>query len=370
MSEKPEPTNSPETPETTSESSSEPKSPELPKATTVPAGTGSTSQPSSLNQVIETVQPIAQKAWVNSRPTINQMLKATIGTLQSAVDNLEQQMATDQTKAKPLNVEPVKQAANTFWTKTKPIWAKVIRFSRSRLPADVNGKLTDRSLSGILAGFALLLLWVTTHLPGGHAAPKPVQPTTQPVIAKPAPVRKAPPTTDTITKQFPVDIAQDTRQPFPRDLSAPGTKAPANPTPTNPVPNTPVTASPITAPVTTSPVTATAPAPQPTATPPAKPVKLTAKQKLMEKLKTAAGEQADLLVAIQPDKSAGILQITLESDWYDLPFGQQDELAQNLLTKAKALRFTTLELSSSEGDVIARSPIVGEEMVVLLRQEP
>lgn len=359
MSEKPEPNNSPETPESpenTSAQSPAPKTAAAATPTATPTSTGKTTQPSSLNQVIETVQPIAQKAWVNSRPTLTQILKATIGTLQSAVDRLEQQMATDETQAKPLNIAPVKQAANTFWTKTQPIWAKVIRFSRSRLPEDVNGRLTDRSLSGILAGLTLLLLWVTTHLPGGHAAPKPTAPNIQPVVAKPAPVRQVPPTTDTIAKQFPVDVAQDTQQPFPSDLSAPGTKPPA-----------------ITPPAVAPSTTATAPSRQPTTTPlptAAKPVKLTAEQKLMAKLQAVAGEQADLLVAVRPDKPAGILRITLDSDWYDLAFSQQDELAQTLLTKTKALRFTTLELLNDTGDIVARSPLVGEDMVVLLRQAP
>jgi hypothetical protein len=307
--------------------------------------------------VIEAVQPIAEQAWVKTRPTLNQLLKATIGTLQSAVDHLEQQMATDTTNAEPLNIEPVKKAINTFWAKTQPTWANIISFVRSRLPADVNTKLGDRALSGILAGLALLLLSITTHLPSGKAAPKPV-PVAKPmppVAAKPVPVRPLPSRADAIAKQFPVDTAQGNKQAFPTDLSAPAIQSPA-------VAKVPPTASSV--PVTPSPQSAT---PTP-ATTPAAPVRLTAEQKLMAKLKAAVGDQADLLASIKLNKRTDSLQITLEPDWYDLTFGQQDELAKRLLAKAQALRLKTLELLDGQGAVVARSPVVGDEMVVLLRQ--
>jgi hypothetical protein len=392
MSELPEP--NPRTP-----SSAAPKTP-----------TKSAAPTGSLNQIFAKVQPIAQQAWVSSRPTIAQALKATIGLLQSATDQLDRQIQTDKRPVKPLNLEPVKRAANTFWTKAQPIWAKLIGLIRSRLSTNIGGKLTDRALSGIIAGFALLLLAITTHLPSGGAAPKP-QPMTKGrsetiVAARPAPVQR--PTTP-IAQRYPVDVAPGAQPTFPTALSAPGTPqaaatiAPtAITTPITPAPPTAIAALPTTPIAPTAPASiippttigstgvgaspavaerpfpsreanANAPtgdsAPQPTPITPAKPiVKLTANQKLLAKLQTATGDRPTLLQTIKPNKATKSLQIILNPEWYELPLTQQDTVAQDLFTKAQSLRFNTLELVNAAGDVVARSPVVGNEMVVLLRK--
>ncbi|MBE9028547.1 hypothetical protein IQ266_02095 [filamentous cyanobacterium LEGE 11480] len=384
MSEKPEQTNSPETPEPTPESPvAEPTTiPDVsPAASKRPAETvqvdpspvaaaSSSAAASSLNQVIEKVQPIVQKAWVTTRPTLTQALKATIGTLETTVDKLETQMQSDGSEAKPLNVEPVKQAANTFWGKTQPIWTKLIGLIRSRLPDDVSGKLTDRALSGVIAGLALLLLSITTHLPSGSAAPKPTPKPVSRVPVQTTPVRQSPVGSDSISKQFPVDAAKSSNQPFPDRLSAPGT----TPAPTTPQVPAPRTTSPQAVPAPT-PTAATAPkiAPvtPPTSTTTSKPapaVKLTPEQKLMAKLQAAATDQSELITAVKSNKTAGTLKVTFNPDWYDLQSSQQDTLAQNLFDKAQNLRFNSLELLDPQGEIVARSPIVGSDMVVLLRE--
>jgi hypothetical protein len=339
------------------------------------------------NQILAKIQPIAQQAWASSRPTIAQGLRATIALLQSATDQLDRQIQTDKRPVKPLNLEPVKRAANTFWTKAQPVWAKLIGLTRSRLPADVTGKLTDRALSGIIAGFALLLLAVTTHLPSGSTTPKPQTMTEGRsktiVTTRPAPVRPIAP----ITQRYPVDVAPGTQPTFPTALSAPGTPPvaaakPIAPTPIAALPPTPIaTATPT--PASTIPPTTIEPtgdgASKPTpmvsdrplviAKPPAKPiVKLTANQKLLAKLQTATGNQPTLLQTIKPNKATKSLQIILNSEWYELALTQQDTVAQDLFTKAQTLRFNTLELVNGAGDIVARSPVVGHDMVVLLRK--
>ncbi len=363
------------------------------------------------NPILAKIQPIATKVWVSSRPTIAQGLRATIGTLQSAADRLDRQIQADPTPAKPLNLEPAKQAANTFWKKAQPIWVKLMRWIRSRLPAEVSGKLSNRALSGLIAGLGLLLLTVTTHLPSATATPKPQSM----VVAQPrtTPVRPVVPRQDAIAQQFPVD-AQGSQQPFPTALSAPGTQpavAPPvsiNKTPASTIAPTAIPPSTATNPPTTSiapaskiaptiterqgvggspvvaepPLAPTISASQPlaAAVPPTKsiapkataikptPVKLTPDQKLLVKLQAATGDRPTLLQGVKPNKAQGTLQITLKPDWYDLAFAQQDTVAQDLFTKAQALRFKTLELVNGAGVVLARSPVVGNEMVVLLRK--
>jgi hypothetical protein len=436
MSEQPAPQNSPK--------------PETPPASSnAPMKSANAAQTSSLNQILAKVQPIATNLWVSSRPTIAQALKATIGLLQSATDQLDRQIQTDKKPVKPLNLEPIQKAANTFWTKAQPIWAKLIGLIRSRLPADVTGKLTDRALSGIVAGLALLLLTITTHLPSGNAAPKPTVVAAKPA-ARVAPVRPTAPSSSPIAQQFPVDT-QGSQTTFPQELTAPGAKssgsiaqatspttiqrtgvggspalaerpiaptsqidqptspiakpitpiaqsAPPNPiqppiAPTNPIAQSasPTTTertgerplaptSPIDQPIAsidqpTSPIDQPiAPIDQPIApiakpTPIAKPApapKLTPNQKLLAKLQTAI-DRPNLLQTINPNQTEHSLQITLTPDWTDLPFTEQDTVAQTLFTQAQTLRFKTLELVNGSGDVLARSPVVGNEMVVLLR---
>jgi hypothetical protein len=384
MSEQPAPQNSPK-----------PETP--PASSTAPMKSANAATTSSFNQILAKVQPIATNLWVRSRPTIAQGLKATIGLLQSATNQLDRQIQTDHRPAKPLNLEPVKQAAKVFWTKAQPIWAKLMGLIRSRLPADVTGKLTDRALSGIVAGFALLLLSITTHLPSGNAAPKPVV-----IAAKPvAPARPTAPSSP-IVQQFPVDT-QGSQTAFPQALTAPGT-SPVSPA-TTPIvkPTTPATpivqptpiaqsASPTTTegkgvggspavaerpiaqpPIAPTTIATTASTLKPTPTAPV--VRLTPNQKLLAKLQATTpvgeasrnGNRPNLLQTVNPNKAQASLQITLNPIWADLPFTQQDSVAQDLFTQAQTLRFKTLELVNGAGDVLARSPVVGNEMVVLLR---
>ncbi len=332
------------------------------------------------NPILAKIQPIATKVWVSSRPTIAQGLRATIGTLQSAVNQLDRQIQADPTPPKPLNLEPAKQAANTFWQKAQPIWVKLLRLIRSRLPADVSGKLTDRALSGVLAGLGLLLLTVTTHLPSGTATAQPPSMVVAQPLPRTAPGRPSVPSQDAIAQQFPVD-AQGSQQSFPTALSAPGTQpaaiAPARqmaPTERQGVGGSPAGAEqPIAPPIAASqPI---APKATPVKSTPAKatpakptPAKLTPDQKLLVKLQEATGDRPTLLQGVKPNKAQGTLQITLKPDWYDLAFAQQNTVAQDLFTKAQTLRFKTLELVNGAGAVLARSPVVGNEMVVLLRK--
>jgi hypothetical protein len=382
MSEQPEP-NPSATPKTTRTASS-----------AGPTKSAQVNAPSRLNQILGKVQPLATNVWISSRPTIAQGLKATIGTLQSAADQLDRQIQSGDRPVKPLNLQPLKQAANTFWTKTQPIWAKLIGLIRSRLPEDIGGKLTDRALSGVMAGLVLLLLTLTTHLPSGNATPKPQSIVASKPLPRTVPVRPVVPSQDPIAQRFPVD-AQGSQKPFPTALSAPGTQPAAPPVATSPPPTSPIvpttTAIQPTTPIapaspiapTTPPVKPTKSAIQPTTpivpTPtPVKPtpVKLTPDQKLLAKLQEATGvgeasrngNRPTLLQGVKPNKAQGSLQITLKPDWYDLAFVQQDTVAQDLFTKAQTLRFKTLELVNGAGEIVARSPVVGNEMVVLLRK--
>lgn len=327
---------------------------------------------SSLNQLIEKVQPTLQKAWVGSRPTVAQLLKGTIGTLQKAVDGLEHQMQAEGSTTKPLDFTPVKNLADKFWQKAQPLWVKVVGLVRDRLPQDVNQKLSDRALSGVLAGIMLLVFWVTTHLPGGATTPKPAP---RPITTQRPSSPTQPKNQSAIAKQFPVDVGQNPGTAFPKDLRAPGITPPVSP-PVSPQASPqaapqPVQTAPLTAPPsnpTINPIPNNPPAIAATPVQP-KPVKLTPEQKLLAKIQESTNSYApNLTQAVKPNKASSTIKVTLASNWYDLPPEQQDQLSANLLNQAQTLKFKSLELQDSDDNLLARSPIVGNEMVILLRQ--
>jgi hypothetical protein len=363
----------------------------------------------NLSQVIEKVGPIARKVWVTSRPTLAQGLKATIGLLEQASQKLDSQIATDPSDVPPLNLEPLQKASATFWTKTQPLWVKLIAGVRGKLPEDISGKLSDRALSGIVAGMSLLLLTLTTHLPSGSAAPRPVaarpnvapppysrpasRPAVAPTAAQPgvgatAPPPQVPPVTPPpvappgIAQTASPNIPQTVPQSFPSALTAPGVTAvpTAGLTATTATATAAMATAPAAGAVAPPPVASAKPvapialtASQPVESKPAesKPVpvkKPTAKEKLLAKLQETLGDQGQLIAAVQPNKAAGRLQVSLRPDWYQLDLAQQDQLAQTLFTKAQTLKFRSLELLDGKGEVLARSPVVGNEMVVLVRQ--
>jgi hypothetical protein len=332
-------------------------------------------QSSGLNDAIAKIQPIAQKTWVTVRPTLTMGLKATIGLLQSVVNGLETQMQADGNAAEPLNLEPVQKAANTFWRRTQPIWVKVLGLVRGKLPQNMRQKLSDRSLSGVLAGVALLVFWITSHLPGGGAPKaKPVvatRPTVQvPVTVAPkvTPMKPQVPNNGAIAQQFPIDGKPT--QSFPDSLSAPGVGTaeimPKNPTTsvkpgikTEPT----ITAKPAT---TTTPQVESKVEPRVIAPAP-KPKSLTAAEKNLARFREAAGDRAPLLTGVKPVGGKEKVQISLADGWYGLDSDSQDQLAAGLLEKAKVRNFAGLELLDGQGNVLARSPVVGSEMVILVR---
>jgi hypothetical protein len=311
-----------------------------------------------------------QTAWVQIRPTTVQLMKGTIGALQRSVDQIETQLTADGSSAQPLDFSPLQNAAQGFWQKTQPLWAKLIGWVRSRLPEDVNQQLGDRSLSGLLAGLGLLLLWITSHLPvaSARAPVAPAPPPTAITQRQPAAPTSAPPTVPTtpsvsdLRQKFPVDAPPDGTTAVPPALKAGEQAKPAG---------QPVGIKPLAPAVSTSPAPATgAPTPpSPVAPAPAAPVKLTREQQILATLQDATNPYADkIAAAVTLTSASGQVHITLGDRWYSLTPQQQDQLAATLWQQSQDLKFSSLEVVDRQDHVLARSPIVGSEMVILQRQ--
>lgn len=349
-------------------------------------------QPNALGSALAKVEPVLRSTWVRSRPTILATLKGLIGLGQEAATALEKQIAAAPASPAPLDFTPIQKAATTFWAKTQPWWVKIIAGVRSRLDTTTNSKLSDRALSGVLAGLTLLLLWLTTSLPIG--AKQPPTPTARPKapVTTTQPAAKLAP--KAVVQTYPADVTNKTA--FPKDLTtapisttpAPGANPPiaptqtATPTPTKTAVQPPATGAPAmaAAPKPVAPVApkaiATAPVPpKPVATqtvakaPPKATPKPTPEQQLLSGFQSLSnGYAPNLIQTAQQDKPANTLKLTLGDSWYGLSSDQQDKLAAELLGKTQTLKVRSLQLLDTKGNLLARNPIVGNEMIVLLRQ--
>lgn len=72
----------------------------------------------------------------------------------------------------------------------------------------------------------------------------------------------------------------------------------------------------------------------------------------------------DLIVRVQPDLDRRRLTLVLKDDWLNLPTGKQTALANTLWQRAQRLTFTQLTLETPQGQLLARNPVVGEEMIL------
>lgn len=113
---------------------------------------------------------------------------------------------------------------------------------------------------------------------------------------------------------------------------------------------------------------------KPKAPKPPKPVQLTPEQNLIaaiqEQVSEITNEYAEGLIrSIQANFADGRLVVTVGEEWYNLPEQQQNQLADEVLARSQTLDFRKIAMLDDEGTTIARSPVVGQQMVIL-RREP
>lgn len=112
---------------------------------------------------------------------------------------------------------------------------------------------------------------------------------------------------------------------------------------------------------------------RPAASPPiARPEPVSAEKlaRIQEKLaQTAAPYGETLIAAVQP-KIHHHLILTLDDRWYRLPVESQDQFVRDLWNRSRQLDYAQLELLDLEDQRIARSPVVGEQMLILKRTSP
>jgi hypothetical protein len=237
------------------------------------------------------------------------LLRGTIGALEGAVEKLETQPAPG--------------------TKQTPsFWGGIVAKIRSLLPASLSAKLSNTALTGIIAAISVILIWTTstvlTNKPTEVATVPPVSETPSPTITTPPP--------EIIPEPQPTVEITPEPEPTPEPMPEPE------------------------------------PTPEPTPI-----LELTPEQQLIVAIQNQVGEisdrfASDLIKSIQANFSTSNLTVKISDDWYTLKEYQQNKLAADILQRSTELDFSHLEITDSQDKLVARSPVVGTEMVIFKRQ--
>jgi hypothetical protein len=259
---------------------------------------------------------------------IIQVLRGTIGILETAVVKLE--------TAPPVGTE----ATPSVWQRLETQWNRFLRQVRLFLPSNVSNNLSDTVLTGILTVMTVAIFWTTATL----LTKNPTE------IATVPPVEEVPVPTPTPTIIVPPELTAPEPQPLEEITPEP------TPTPTPTLEPTPE------------------PTPTPTPTPTPKPIiNLTPEQTLIAAIENQVAEISDrfasgLIESIQANFRTSNLTVKINDDWYTLAESQQNKLAAEILQRSQELDFTHLEIVDSQDRLIARNPVVGNEMIILNRQ--
>ncbi|MBH8560668.1 hypothetical protein I8748_00320 [Nostoc sp. CENA67] len=280
-----------------------------------------------------------QKAQPFWKSTIIQLLRGTIGVLEATVVKLETEPP------------PGTESAPGFLQQLQSTWSGLLRKIRSLLPQNLSAKFSDTALTGIIAGITVILVWTTSTILTG----KPAEVATVP------PVEKVPTPTPTVTTSpestpTPTPTTPPESTPTPTATTSPE----STPTPTATTPPEEIT----------PPEEVTPPAPEPTPTPiPTPTIQLTPEQTLIAAIENQVAEISDrfasgLIKSIQANFRTSNLTIKISDNWFTLKESEQKKLAAEVLQRSQELDFTHLEILDSQDRLIARNPIVGNEMII------
>jgi hypothetical protein len=77
----------------------------------------------------------------------------------------------------------------------------------------------------------------------------------------------------------------------------------------------------------------------------------------------------EIIQTLNIDVNRDQLIVSLNPIWYQISEDRQSQLTAKMWLQAKANHFSKLELQDSQGNSIARSPVVGQEMIILQRKQ-
>ncbi len=281
-----------------------------------------------------------------------QILRGTISLLETAVVKLE--------------TEPSAGPEETpnFLQKLQSFWRTVLSKIRSFLPQNLSAKLSDTALTGVIAGIAVILLWTTSSLfttKPTEVANVPPQQVEEPPITSTTPLETLPPEVPAVEEAKP-PLAEETPPPI-EEVKPPLVEETPPPIEEAKPPLVEETPPP------TAEVTPQEPEPTPAPTPP---IILTPEQNLIAAIENQVAEVSDrfasgLIQSIQANFSTSSLTLRISDDWFRLKQSEQDKLAAQMLQRSKELDFSHLYIVDSQDKLVARNPVVGDEMIIFKR---
>ncbi len=101
-------------------------------------------------------------------------------------------------------------------------------------------------------------------------------------------------------------------------------------------------------------------------------VKLTPEQDLIaalskKLLQLSQNYQEDIVLSIEPNIDNNILIVRITDDWYQLETTEQDEIVADMFARSQKLEFRKLEIKDQNDNLVARSPVVGQNMIIFRR---
>ena len=232
--------------------------------------------------------------------------------------------------------KPVSKSKDkSFVQKAGVLWQSIVRLVRDLLPPSANEKLSDPILNVALAAILIVTVGLTLN---SFSAKPPEEVAKAPLTATP----QASPTFDDF-------VASETP-------TLPGAIVQSEPTSAKFKSNLPDLAAPK--------------KPQPVEILPPPP--LTPEQSLIAAIQSQVAEITDrmgggLVKSVDADFSIGLLTVKVAEDWYKLNEVEQNQLASQMWKEANSLDFSKLQIANLSGKLIARSPVVGSEMIILER---
>ena len=96
---------------------------------------------------------------------------------------------------------------------------------------------------------------------------------------------------------------------------------------------------------------------------------LTPEQILIAEIENQVAQISDrfasgLIKSIQANFRTSDLKVKITADWYTLEKSQQTQLLAEILQRSQELDFSHLEIIDSQDRLIARNPVVGNEIVI------
>jgi len=247
-------------------------------------------------------------------------LRGTIGVLETTVVKLETETPADT------------QKKTNFLSR----WDGFLRTFRLFLPSNISNNVSDTVLTGIFAVIFVVTIGISTFT----FIPKSVEVATVP------PVEEVIPPKSVIEPEIiPKSVIE------PEVIPTPVVEPEAIPTP----------------------VIETEPTPIPV-------VELTPEQALLAAIENQFSEisisvkntkdkniVSQLIKPLQANFRTSDLTVKISDIWYNLEKSQQDKLAAEILQRSQELNFIHLEIVDFQEKIIARSPVVGNEMIIFNR---